>query len=130
MAKTDTKAADRESARESARFVLKAQTPVEAVAPGVKRQLLGYNDQIMASRVWFEKGAVGALHAHPHSQVSYVESGRFDVTVGEETKTLVAGDSFFIAPESLHGAVCIEAGVLIDMFAPVREDFLDGGDQS
>ena len=110
--------------------MLKAQSPVEVVEPGIKRQLLGYNDQIMAVRVWFEEGAVGQLHKHPHSQVSYVESGRFDVTIGEETKTLTPGDSFFITPEVLHGAVCRQAGVLIDMFAPVREDFLPEGGQS
>ena len=111
---------------ESAAFVLKAQTPVEAVGPGLKRQLLGYNNNIMAVRAFFEEGAVGELHKHPHSQVAYVESGQFDVTVGDETKTLVAGDSFYVAPETMHGAVCKEAGCLIDMFSPVREDFLAG----
>jgi len=116
-----------EPAQESRAFVLKAQSSVEAVGPGIKRQLLGYNDEIMAVRVWFDEGAVGELHKHPHSQVAYVESGKFDVTVGEETKSLVAGDSFYIAPEVMHGAVCKEAGVLIDMFSPVREDFLTDG---
>ena len=116
--------------RESLAFVFESQSPVETVEPGIKRQLLGYNDQIMAARVWFEEGAVGRLHTHPHSQVSYVEAGRFDVTIGQEVKTLVAGDSFFIAPETLHGAVCKQAGVLIDMFAPMRDDFLPKGGQS
>ena len=116
--------------RESPAFVLKAQAPVEDIGPGLKRQLLGYNDRIMAVRVWFEEGAVGELHKHPHSQVAYVESGRFDVTIGKETKTLTAGDSFYVAPETMHGAVCREAGVLIDMFSPVREDFLPEDGQS
>lgn len=119
-----------DSPRASLAFVLQAQTPVETVDVGIKRQFLGYNDKIMAVRVWFDEGAVGQLHKHPHSQVAYVESGRFDVTVGEETKSLTAGDSFFVAPETMHGAVCKEAGVLIDMFSPAREDFLTTGDQS
>ncbi|MEL6362331.1 MAG: cupin domain-containing protein [Pseudomonadota bacterium] len=122
--------AKQEALPQSPAFAFGAQTPIEAIEPGIKRQVLGYNDQIMAARVWFEQGAVGQLHKHPHSQVSYVESGQFDVTVGEETKTLIAGDSFFIAPETLHGAVCKEAGVLIDMFAPMRDDFLPKGGQS
>jgi quercetin dioxygenase-like cupin family protein len=125
-----TKNMECEAVRESPAFVLKAKTPVEDIGPGLKRQLLGYNDGLMAVRVWFEEGAVGELHKHPHSQVAYVESGRFEVTVGSETKTLVAGDSFYIAPETMHGAVCKEAGVLIDMFSPVREDFLPKGDPS
>ena len=93
---------------------------------GIKRQILGYNGQIMMVRVWFSEQAVGQTHSHYHSQVSYVESGRFDVTVGSETKTLKAGDSFFIPPNVEHGAVCREAGVLLDVFSPVREDFLAG----
>lgn len=111
---------------ESLPFVLKSQTPIEEIGPGLKRQILGYNNKIMAVRAIFEEGAVGEMHKHPHSQVAYVESGKFDVTVGDETKTLVAGDSFYVAPETMHGAVCKEAGCLIDMFSPVREDFLAG----
>ena len=121
---------DNSAIRESQAFVMQAQSSVETVGPGLKRQLLGYNEQIMAVRVWFEEGAVGELHAHPHSQVSYVESGEFDVTVGDETRTLRAGDTFYISSQTMHGAVCKKAGVLIDMFAPVREDFLPEGGQS
>ena len=111
-------------------FILRTQTPVEEIEPGIKRQLLGYDDQIMAVRVWFEAGAVGQLHTHPHAQVSYVESGRFDVTVGDDTEMLTAGDSFYIEPHVSHGAVCLEAGVLIDMFSPMREDFLGGRERT
>jgi len=112
---------------ESKNFI-RACAPVEreAVDDGITRQFLGYNGDIMMVRVWFDQGAVGQLHSHYHSQVSYVESGTFDVTVGDETHTLKAGDSFFIPPHVEHGAVCREAGVLLDVFSPVREDFLAG----
>lgn len=112
------------SVHESPVFVLKGNSPVESVGPGLKRQILGYNNDIMAVRAIFEEGAVGEMHKHPHSQLAYVVSGSFDVTIGDETKTLVAGDSFYVAPDVMHGAVCKEAGELIDMFSPVREDFL------
>jgi quercetin dioxygenase-like cupin family protein len=115
---------------ESGAFVFANIAGAEEIGPGLKRQLLGYNGELMAVRVWFETGAVGELHKHPHAQVAYVESGRFDVTVGEETRTLTSGDSFYVAPETMHGAVCLEAGVLIDMFSPVREEFLPNGAQS
>jgi quercetin dioxygenase-like cupin family protein len=102
-----------------------AQTPKEAVGDGLIRQIFGYNDSIMMVRVEFDVGAVGAVHAHPHSQVSYVESGEFDVIIdGVETR-LGPGDSFYIEPNLDHGAVCRKAGVLIDVFSPVRDDFLD-----
>ena len=111
---------------ESSHFNLGDQLPVEQVAPGIRRQLMGYGDQIMLARVWFEQGAVGAVHRHFHAQVTYVESGLFDVRVGEETRMLKAGDSFYMPPHIDHGAVCLEAGVLLDVFSPARADFLTG----
>ena len=110
--------------RQSKAFMLGAQTPRESVGEGLTRQLFGYNDAILMAKVDFETGAVGAVHAHPHSQVSYVVSGEFDVFIdGVETR-LGPGDSFYIEPNLDHGAVCRKAGVLIDVFSPVREDFL------
>ena len=74
--------------------------------------------------VWFSRGAVGEVHTHPHTQMSYVESGAFKVEIGDQEQVLTAGDSFFVPSESPHGAVCLEEGVLIDVFSPSREDFL------
>lgn len=110
--------------RQSKAFIFGDQVPRELVGKGLVRQLLGYNDSILMARVEFEAGAVGTIHAHTHSQVSYVVSGEFDVFIdGVETR-LGPGDSFYIEPNLDHGAVCREAGVLIDVFSPVRDDFL------
>jgi quercetin dioxygenase-like cupin family protein len=46
------------------------------------------------------------------------------VQIGEMKKVLKAGDAFYIPPNSLHGVVCLEKGVLIDVFSPMREDFV------
>jgi quercetin dioxygenase-like cupin family protein len=100
-------------------------TPRESVDEGVTRQLFGYNDSILMARVEFEKGAVGSVHSHPHSQVAYVVSGEFDVFIDGVEKRLGPGDSFYIEPNLDHGAVCRKPGVLIDVFSPVRADFLD-----
>ena len=81
-------------------------------------------DRIMLVKVKFEKGAVGSVHEHHHIQVSYVESGAFEMTIGDEMKILKAGDGFYVLPHVFHGSVCIEPGVLIDVFSPHREDFL------
>jgi quercetin dioxygenase-like cupin family protein len=96
----------------------------EQVAIGVQRAILAYEDSLMVVKVKFEANAVGAKHQHVHVQISYVESGVFDVEVGEETKRLKQGDTFFAASNVWHGVVCIEPGVLIDTFSPVRQDFL------
>lgn len=105
-------------------FITGKDLPIEAVADGVTRQIMGFNNQIMMVKVYFENGGEGYVHSHFHSQVTYVESGEFDVTVGGETKTLGPGDCFFMEQNVEHGAVCKKAGVLIDVFSPLREDFL------
>ncbi|WP_412061778.1 cupin domain-containing protein [Rubrivirga sp. IMCC45206] len=108
-------------------FVKAAEVEWEAPDPGVTRQVLGYDGELMLVRVLFETGAVGTPHAHPHRQVSYVCKGAFDVTIDGVTTTLGEGDSFFVEPDLVHGAVCTEAGELLDVFAPARETFVPPG---
>ncbi|AZA59358.1 cupin domain-containing protein [Chryseobacterium shandongense] len=96
----------------------------EDLGQGVSRQFVGYNSQIMMVIVKFEKDAVGVLHQHFHSQITYIASGTFEVTVDGVTKILKEGDGFFAQPNIFHGVKCLEEGKLIDAFAPFREDFL------
>jgi len=98
----------------------------ETVAPGMKRKIMGYNDEIMMVQVSFDKGGIGVRHKHRHSQTSFVVNGKFEVSIGDEKKILSGGDGFCIPPELEHGAVCLEDGVLIDVFSPIREDFMRG----
>lgn len=105
-------------------FFESEQVPWESVAPGMRRKIMAYEQNLMLVRVEFEKGAVGTVHSHSHTQISYVESGSFEVSIGEEKKTLIKGDAFYAPPHVMHGAVCLEAGVLIDVFSPMREDFI------
>ena len=97
----------------------------ETVDPGVKRKIMGYDDKIMLVHVLFDKGGIGSLHKHYHSQVSYVASGVFEITIDGITQKLQKGDSFYVPPNTVHGAVCVEEGELIDVFSPIREDFME-----
>lgn len=103
---------------------IEKEMPWENVGEGVRRQIMGYDKDLMLVKVHFDKGAVGSLHAHPHSQATYVVSGRFELTIGDEKKEITAGDGYYVAPDVLHGCVCLEPGILIDTFSPAREDFL------
>ncbi len=105
-------------------FLKSAELEWEDLGGGIQRQILGYDDALMMVRIRFEEGAVGAVHHHPHRQTSFVEAGRFEVEVEGEKQVLVAGDGFFIPPDLKHGVVALEPGVLVDVFAPAREDFL------
>ncbi len=91
---------------------------------GLIRKVVAYNDTIMCVEVDFETDTVAALHSHPHEQITYVISGRFEFNVGDETYTVSAGDSLYMQPNIIHGATCLEAGTLLDIFTPHREDFL------
>lgn len=105
-------------------FVESGEVAWEVTAPGMKRKIMAYDESLMLVRVEFEKGAVGTLHSHPHTQISHVEAGAFEVEIAGEKKVLKAGDVFYVPPHAVHGAVCLEKGVLIDVFSPMREDFI------
>lgn len=105
-------------------YVSDADVAWEAVGPGVRRKILTYDDRLMLVKVDFEAGGIGPVHQHFHSQTTYVESGEFAVTIGDETRVLRAGDAFYIPPHLPHGATARQAGVLLDVFSPLREDFL------
>lgn len=96
----------------------------EPVDDKLKRKIMGYDEKIMMVKVHFQKGGVGTMHKHYHSQTTYVVSGVFDVTIDGKTVTLKGGDVFYVPTNAEHGAVCQEEGMLIDVFSPHREDFL------
>ena len=72
----------------------------------------------------FVEGAVGPLHSHPHTQITYVVSGEFVFEIAGEKKTVTAGDTMLKTDEVVHGCVCVKPGILLDIFTPMREDFV------
>jgi quercetin dioxygenase-like cupin family protein len=97
------------------------------VGPGVRRKITAYDDSLMTVYVEFQKGAIGYLHKHPHRQISFIESGKFEVHIGEKMQILSKGDFYYIPPGVEHGVTTLEAGLLVDIFTPAREDFLQTG---
>ncbi len=104
--------------------LLKNNNEWQDLGGGVARKIMGWDKQIMMVRVKFEKDAVGDLHQHFHSQVTYCESGKFQFTIDGEKHFVEAGDGLYVAPDLEHGCLCLHPGVLIDVFSPAREDFL------
>jgi quercetin dioxygenase-like cupin family protein len=105
--------------------IKKSDIPVEEVGDGVTRQIMGYDSDLMLVKVNFKKGGIGYAHKHPHQQVSYVVEGKFEVEIDGVKEVLEAGDGFVIPSNVMHGAVCLEDGILIDTFSPLREDFIE-----
>lgn len=96
----------------------------EQIDPLLRRQIHGYDDKIMLVIADFKAGGVGQLHKHYHSQVTYVQGGEFEMTIGDQVKIIKAGDSYYIPPHVMHGCTCLKDGILVDVFSPHREDFL------
>ena len=112
--------------RKSEKYILTDKMEWEDVGGGVSRKFLGYDNQIMMVLVKFEEGALGSLHQHFHTQTTYCVEGEFEFTIDGVKQIVKAGDGVYIEPNLLHSAKCLKAGKLIDVFSPVREDFLDG----
>lgn len=106
-------------------FTFYKDTKTDKLPDGVSRRILAHAEKMMAVEVSFEKGAVGAMHTHPHVQISYVLEGKFEAKIGEETQVISVGDTYYTAPDVPHGVVCLEKGKLLDIFTPERKDFLE-----
>ena len=106
-------------------FIEDDQVSWEEIDLGVRRKIMAYNDDLMMVKVQFDKGGVGSPHHHSHSQISHVESGQFEIEINGSKRILTAGDAFYVPPNVMHGAVCLAAGTLIDVFSPMREDFIE-----
>ena len=108
----------------SADFLMVTELPVDNPAPGLSRQIMGYDGHLMMVKIKFEQGSVGYVHEHFHSQCTYVAGGKFEVMIAGKKKILGTGDGFYVEPDTAHGVVCLEEGILIDVFSPIRLDFL------
>ena len=96
-------------------------TPCE---PGVERKVLCYDQNLMMCEIHFQTGAKGNFHSHVHEQITYVAKGRFEFTVAGETSIVSQGDSVYMPSNSEHGVTCLEEGILVDVFSPMRETFI------
>ena len=106
------------------RWVFEEEVGSTTPAEGVSRKVLAYCDEGMCVAHYFEKNAVGSLHAHPHTQITYVAEGAFEFEIAGEKKIVRKGDTLLKQKGVEHGAICLEKGILIDFFTPMREDFV------
>lgn len=106
-------------------MVVKGETVASSnVGEGVDRKIIARGGKMMAVEVTFKKGGVGTVHAHPHEQISYILKGSFEFELEGKKYILKEGDSYYVAPNLMHGAVALEDSMILDLFTPQREDFL------
>ncbi len=106
------------------RWVFHKDVEAQDQGNGVVRRVLAYSKDLMCVENTFEKGAVGALHHHPHTQITYIVSGKFEFEIDGVKKIVEPGDTMLKMNDVVHGCTCLEAGILLDIFNPMREDFV------
>ncbi len=106
-------------------YVENKNISLESAGEGVVRKILAYSPNVMTVELQFQKGAIGSKHSHPHEQIGYLISGSLLYQEeGQEDKVLVTGDTYYVAPNVVHGVVALEETKLLDIFTPMREDFI------
>ena len=106
-----------------------ANIPVEHLEEGIERQMV-VGENMMICRLRFAPHTVTPAHDHPHEQMTIIEQGRVLFTIGDEQQIAKAGDVLHFPPGAWHGASMLdEEVILVDIFSPIREDFLNGNGQ-
>ena len=91
---------------------------------GIERKTLVHGDETLMTEFRRGQGAVLPRHVHPHEQTGYLVKGRIRLSIGTEEYEAQAGDSWCIPGGFEHGADILEDSVAIEVFSPVREDYL------
>ena len=98
--------------------------PARRIAEGIERQMI-VGERLMICRLTLGPHVDTPAHYHPHEQMTLVAKGRVRFTMGGHSREAVAGDVLHFPPNVVHGATMLdEEVVLIDIFTPIREDFL------
>lgn len=98
--------------------------PIARIADGIDRQMV-VGEKLMMCRLTLQPRVETAVHSHPHEQMTIVERGRVRFTIAGEARLAAAGDVLHFPPNVAHGATMLdEEVVLIDIFTPIREDFV------
>ena len=91
---------------------------------GVKQKTLVYGDKTLMTEFVLEEGSDLPIHSHPHEQTGYLVSGKLKMFIGEEAFTVEPGDSWCIKSNESHGAQAIEDSVAVEIFSPVRTEYI------
>ncbi len=106
------------------RTVIKKDQALKRSFKGVSLDTLAVGEKSMVCKMNYQLGNFATEHTHPHEQSGYVISGRYEMTVEDQLFTLEPGDSYAIPGNTPHSFKVLEAGEVIDVFTPHREDYL------
>lgn len=94
------------------------------VSTGIKRKTLVYGNKTLLTEYKLLKGNQLPVHNHAEEQTGYVVSGHIILSIDGERHEMKSGDSWAIPGNIRHGAEIIEDSIIIDIFSPVREEYI------
>jgi quercetin dioxygenase-like cupin family protein len=107
-------------------FYKKDASGYRSAVPGVSMKTLVHGENSLCTEFRLEAGHLLPMHAHVQEQTGYLISGAIRLTIGDETFTVEPGDSWCIPGNVMHGAQILSDSVAIEVFAPIRTDYLPG----
>ncbi|MBU5614972.1 cupin domain-containing protein [Geomonas azotofigens] len=105
-------------------FEKRSDEGYQQVLPGIRQKTLVHGAKTLMVEFLLEKGALLPPHSHPHEQTGYLVSGRIRLNIDGNIQEVLPGDSWCIAGDARHNAEIVEESVAIEVFSPVREEYL------
>ena len=101
-----------------------SKTGYLTVLPGIKMKTLVYGNNTLLTEFVLQKNAILPEHNHINEQTGYLVSGHICLTIDNKTHDVFPGDSWNIPSNAKHSARIIEESIAVEVFSPVREDYL------
>jgi quercetin dioxygenase-like cupin family protein len=92
--------------------------------PGIRMKTLCYGERTLMTEFVLGRGSTLPAHSHPYEQTGYLVTGRIRLRIGGQEHDAGPGDSWCIPSGVQHGAQILDDSVAVEVFAPVREDYL------
>ena len=105
-------------------FTKSSERESRLMIEGVRLKSLAWGKHTLLTEVRLDKGSVVPIHDHPQEQTGYLVSGRLEFDIGGELVVAEPGDSWSLPGDQVHGAKALEDCLVIEVFSPVREDYL------
>ena len=105
-------------------FKKNSENGYDSVIPGIEQKTLVHGERTLMTKFLLKKGSLLPRHSHPHEQTGYLVSGNIRLFIGAEEYEVMPGDSWCIPGAVEHNAEVIEDSVAIEIFSPVRRDYL------
>ena len=103
------------------------QMDKEVLSETIARKVVT-GEKALVAQVFIAKGGVVPEHHHESEQLTYIMEGALEFELEGQTVVVRKGEVLHIPPNVPHRAVALEDTLDLDIFSPIRLDWLDGTD--